>query len=124
MNNEKYFNEAFDCAAEFCAYLCQKYDWTVDKICSHKEAHTAGYASNHGDPENWLVKFSKDMNWFRKKVQAILDAAKKEQTASTAKSNVLYRVQVGAFSNKENAEAYVKKLKAAGFDAFITEVTK
>jgi len=32
----------------------------------------------------------------------------------------LYRVQVGAFSNKGNAEALLKKLKSAGFtDAFI-----
>ncbi len=30
-----------------------------------------------------------------------------------------YRVQVGAFSKKENAEALLKKLKAAGFDGFI-----
>ena len=36
--------------------------------------------------------------------------------ASTGK---LYRVQVGAYSKKENAEAMVKKLKAAGFDAII-----
>jgi cell division septation protein DedD len=34
-------------------------------------------------------------------------------------SNTLYRVQVGAFSKRENAEALVKKLKAAGFDAII-----
>ena len=33
----------------------------------------------------------------------------------------LYRVQVGAYSKKENAEATVKKLKAAGFDAIIVE---
>lgn len=31
----------------------------------------------------------------------------------------LYRVQCGAFSKKENAEALVAKLKAAGFDAII-----
>lgn len=31
----------------------------------------------------------------------------------------LYRVQVGAFSNKANAEALLTKLKAAGFDGFI-----
>ena len=31
----------------------------------------------------------------------------------------LYRVQCGAFSKKENAEALVSKLKAAGFDAII-----
>ncbi|WP_143118055.1 SPOR domain-containing protein, partial [Shouchella clausii] len=32
----------------------------------------------------------------------------------------LYRVQVGAFSNRGNADALLKKLKSAGFtDAFI-----
>lgn len=31
----------------------------------------------------------------------------------------LYRVQVGAYSKKANAEAIAKKLKAAGFDAII-----
>lgn len=39
-------------------------------------------------------------------------------------SNVLYRVQVGAFSKKSNADAMLKKLKAAGFDGFITTVSK
>lgn len=36
------------------------------------------------------------------------------------KSQTLYRVQVGAFSKKENAEQQVAQLKQAGFDAFIT----
>lgn len=37
-------------------------------------------------------------------------------------SNSLYRVQVGAYRNKSNAEALVKQLDAAGFKgAFITE---
>lgn len=44
---------------------------------------------------------------------------------STVTSNTLYRVQIGAFSVKANAEAMLKKAKAAGFtDAFITEVKK
>lgn len=33
----------------------------------------------------------------------------------------LYRVQVGAFSQKANAEAMLKKLKAAGFNGYITD---
>lgn len=37
-------------------------------------------------------------------------------------SGKLYRVQIGAFSSKENAEAYAKTVKAAGFDAFVVEV--
>ncbi len=42
----------------------------------------------------------------------------KEPEQSTG-SGKLYRVQVGAFSNKQNAEATLKKLKAAGFDGYI-----
>ena len=38
--------------------------------------------------------------------------------------DVLYCVQVGAFSIKENAEKYLEKIKAAGFDGFITEKKK
>ena len=44
-----------------------------------------------------------------------------EQKPSTS---VLYTVQVGAFSKKSNAEAQMAKLKAAGFDAFITTKNK
>ena len=40
------------------------------------------------------------------------------------KKNVLYRVQVGAYGVKANAEAMLKRLKEAGFDGFITEVEK
>ena len=35
-------------------------------------------------------------------------------------ANVRYCVQVGAFSKKANAESLLKKVEAAGFDAFIT----
>ena len=36
------------------------------------------------------------------------------------KTDKLYRVQVGAYRNRSNAEALAQKLKAAGFDAYIT----
>lgn len=45
----------------------------------------------------------------------------KENSASQ-KNETLYKIQVGAFSNKKNAENYLKKLKVAGFDGFIVEV--
>jgi len=35
----------------------------------------------------------------------------------------LYKIQVGAYSKKENAESMQKNLKAKGFDAFITTQT-
>lgn len=36
-------------------------------------------------------------------------------------SEVLYRVQVGAYANRTNAEAMLQKLKAAGFTGYIKE---
>lgn len=44
--------------------------------------------------------------------------------AEPATSSVLYRVQVGAYGIKANAEAMQKKLKAAGYEAIIVEVKK
>lgn len=35
---------------------------------------------------------------------------------------LMYRVQVGAYKHKENADAQLAKVKAAGFDAFIAKV--
>ena len=35
--------------------------------------------------------------------------------------NTIYRVQVGAFRNKDNAEKLKARLQNAGFDAFLTK---
>lgn len=44
---------------------------------------------------------------------------------SPDKKDVFYRVQVGAYSDKANAEKFLAKVKAAGFkNAFIVEVSK
>lgn len=43
-----------------------------------------------------------------------------EKSGAKKKARTLYRVQVGAFGKKENAEAMLKKLEAAGFDGYIT----
>lgn len=47
-----------------------------------------------------------------------VDPYEKKETVGSGK---LYRVQVGAYSKKENALAMVQKLKEAGFDAIIKE---
>ena len=48
-----------------------------------------------------------------------LGIAYKAPTVANNTTTKLYRVQVGAYSVKANAEAMQKKLKAAGFDAII-----
>ena len=72
LTDEKYFNAVMREAQELCAWLCKKYKLSVDKVCSHAEAHKAGYASNHADIDHWLKKFGKDMNWFRSEVQKLM----------------------------------------------------
>ena len=42
------------------------------------------------------------------------------KSGATKKTKTIYRVQVGAYGKKENAEAMLNKLKAAGFDGYIT----
>lgn len=46
---------------------------------------------------------------------------KKKKKTSTKKETTTYRVQVGAFSNKKNAETMVSKLEKAGFVGVIVE---
>ncbi|PWM43106.1 MAG: amidase [Clostridiales bacterium] len=68
LDDSDYFKNIFRAASEYCAYLCKQFGFTVNDIVSHKEASVLGYASNHGDCDHWLAKFSKDMNWFRNEV--------------------------------------------------------
>ncbi|MDR0918868.1 MAG: SPOR domain-containing protein [Oscillospiraceae bacterium] len=51
------------------------------------------------------------MQQFRKDVQTKMNEKVEDKK--------LYRVQVGAFAVKENAENFLKKLKAEGYDAII-----
>lgn len=51
-------------------------------------------------------------------------AESKPAEVKPAESNVFYRVQVGAYNEKANAEKMLKQLKVAGFDGFIVEVKK
>lgn len=98
-------------AVELFAYLCGLYnlDPLADGvIISHSEGYKRGVSSNHADPEHlWSqLDMGYTMNGFRKDVKA-------------AMTPPLYRVQVGAFSNLQNAKNLLTKLKSAGFEGFI-----
>ena len=78
----------------------------------------------------WIIDHTEDIaeaickgvcNYFG--VQYVAPAADQPAQPSTpASGGKLYRVQVGAFAVRDNAEALLKKLKAAGFaDAYIRE---
>ncbi|CDE49496.1 n-acetylmuramoyl-l-alanine amidase domain protein [Firmicutes bacterium CAG:460] len=91
LKDEKYFNDAFGVAIDFCAYLCKEYNISVDNIVSHHESYLKGYGSNHADCDHWLKKFNKNMDWFRNEVKAKLEKkdVKPEPTKPNASDNFL-----------------------------------
>lgn len=70
--------------------------------------------ANKSCPGNWLYNRLGDL---ASKVTANLSG-----TIETTKPETLYRVQVGAYSVKENADKQLKKVKAAGFDTYMVKV--
>jgi len=109
-----YFNAVYKEAVDLCVYLCKQYGLTEKDIICHSEGHKLGVASNHGDVMHWFPRHGKSMETFRADVKSGLAPGVQTTTQK------YYRVQLGAFSVKANADAMLRKVKAAGFtDAFI-----
>ena len=100
-------------AVELFAYLCKQYGLNPlaeGVIISHSEGYKRGIASNHADPEHlWKgLNLPYTMAGFRQDVKSAMNPS-------------YYRVQVGAFAKKQNAENLLVQLKKAGFEGFITK---
>jgi hypothetical protein len=120
---------AYNAAVELFAYLCKEYGLDPtgkNVIISHSEAYTLGWGSNHGDPVHlWKgLSMSYTMDGFRKDVKAALAKITTGTTSVPDTTNdSLYRVQLGAYTVKTNADAMLTKVKAAGFtDAFVKNI--
>ena len=108
----KTLKTTYKSAVGLFAYLCEKYDLDPLQdgvIISHSEGYKRGVASNHADTEHlWnTLNTGYTMDGFRKDVKS-------------AMTKTIYRVQVGAFTNEQNAKNLLAKIKQAGFDGFIT----
>lgn len=126
--DKDYFQRAYREAVELTAFLCRQYGIdpkgsvayngvTVPTILCHADSHKLGLGSGHSDVLDWFGKMGKTMADVRKDVAALL------VSAPEAQKKTIYRVQVGAYTVKKNAEAFLKEVKSAGFEnAFITKV--
>ena len=83
---------------------------------------------DNAEAAKWIVEHTTDIG--EAIAQGICDYfgvtfKEKEQPApakpETPTTDKLYRVQVGAFANRNNAEKMLQRLKAAGFDGFIRQ---
>lgn len=122
-------NAAYNALIELCVDICKrngktKLLWFGDKDKTLKYEPAADemvitvhrWFANKSCPGDWLYSRLGDL---ASKVTARLGTTseKKEE------ANVIYRVQVGAFGKKENAEAMAAELKAKGYDTIIkTEI--
>lgn len=117
LTDASYFSAVYKEAVDLCVYLCKQYNLTEKDIICHCEGYKLGIASNHGDVMHWFPKHGKSMDTFRAEVKRLLTAI---EIPIPTEPKKLYRVQVGAYSVKANADAMLAKIKAAGFkDAFI-----
>ena len=87
--------------------LMKKYDIPKENVIRHYDV------TGKLCPVYWCGSAEKDAKWKAEFWNRI-----------NAKNEMLYRIQVGAYSKKENADKIVAKLKAAGFDAIIKCETK
>ena len=120
LTDTSYFSAVYKEAIELCVYLCKQYGLTEKDIICHSEGYKLGIASNHGDVMHWFPKHGKSMDTFRAAVKVGLAATEAPAPVTPTTPKKYYRVQVGAYSIKANADAMLAKIKAAGFtDAFI-----
>lgn len=117
LTDAPYFSAVYKEAVELCVYLCKQFSLTEKDIICHCEGYKLGIASNHSDVMHWFPKHGKSMDSFRAEVKAGLASSALAEPTTPKK---YYRVQVGAYSVKANADAMLSKVKAAGFtDAFV-----
>lgn len=117
LTDASYFSAVYKEAVELCVHLCKLYGLSEKDILCHSEGYKQGIASNHADVMHWFPKHGKTMDTFRVDVKKLLN--EEDKSAEPAKKKY-YRVQIGAYTVKANAEAQLAKAKKAGFtDAFI-----
>lgn len=69
----------------------------------------------------WFAAKSCPGNWMYGRMAELAEAVNKNLNGSTETKDVLYRVQVGAYGVKSNADAQLQRVKAAGFDTYMVQ---
>lgn len=108
INSDGDYQKAVVNAAELIKHLMEKYNIPIDKVVRHYDASRkiCPRTMSHNNWEKW-----KD---FKESLQEKSEPAKQ----------TFYRVMAGSFSQRDNAQTQVERLKAAGFDATIMIFSK
>lgn len=120
-------DEAYNALIKLVADICKrngikKLLWKADKSLigqvDKQNMTVHRWFANKSCPGEYLYSRHSDI---AAKVNALLGDSAGE-TAQTPITQTLYRVQVGAYSKKANADAMLEKIKKAGFDTYMVQV--
>lgn len=103
------FTKAYANALELTAQLMKQYNIPASNIMYHK-------TWNGKNCPHRLLEMGVTLEKYREKARA------KYNALYNNKNDVLYTVQIGAYSQRENAEKQLQKAQKAGFTAFIDVV--
>lgn len=120
---DKAYNALIKLVADICKRNgIKKLLWKADKSLigqvDKQNMTVHRWFANKSCPGEYLYSRHSDI---AAKVNALLDDSARE-TAQTPITQTLYRVQVGAYSKKANADAMLEKIKKAGFDTYMVQV--
>lgn len=107
---------ALEKLVDLCVDICKRNDI--------KELVFTGNTSGNLTMHKYFAATTCPGPYLESKFPYIAEEVNKRLGVEVDVAEVLYRVQVGAFSKKTGAEATVKLLKAKGFDAFIKYATE
>lgn len=114
-------------ALELVEYLMQKHGVPKSNVIRHWDVTgkicPAYWCNSAANDAKWKTEF-----WNRLGGSVSCETVQNETVSSANKvvssgsTGVLYRVQVGAFARKPNANAFAKTLKALGFETIVVKI--
>lgn len=107
--------KAYSSLVKLCADICNRYNIDPKYIGSKDGSITYHQMFNNTNcPGPWLLQKIQS-----KQFENDIKAAMEQPIPTPAPTRALYRVQTGAFSNKDNADRYMQKISDAGFDTYM-----
>ena len=98
----RFEEESIAALNELVLYLMNRYGISAENVLRHYDLTGKLCPAYYVDSTRWAVLH--------------------ERITAKPTAQKLYRVQVGAFSSRENAENYAAQVRKAGFGAFVVEV--
>mgnify|MGYP002521638648 CR=1 FL=1 len=116
-------NKAYSCLIDLAVDICKRYNKHLVWIPNKQEA--LNYVCNKDEMlitlHRWFQAVECPGDWFIEHIPNFVETVNKNIVNQAPVNNdKLYRVQVGAFRSRENAERFLNEVKSKGFtDAFI-----